>query len=1388
MAALQAGSLEIKLFADLARLQSDMNKANKTVDTAMNNIDKSVRVAKNAFASLAGAFSIGAVIKMVDEYKKFDAQIKLSTRSLNEYNNAYANVIRIGRTAQSDIGAIGVLYARLTNNLRDFGTSQKEIANITESVALSLRVSNATVQETNSVMLQLSQSFGSGRINGQEFLAVSEGAPIIMRQLAKSIGVTYGELKELSAQGKLTSDTLAKALNDPSYLAGLREQVKEVGTISSALTVLQNNIKQFLGEADKANGASKAFANSLIFLGDNLAFIANVAIAAGVVQFVKYTQGLYANVVATNQSRAATIIAAQAKLSLAQAAYNSGVAINTQTKALAGNAAATTLATSNTARLIAAQTALARTTSIATIAAQKLGAAINLMGGWIGLAVTALILFGDKIYGFVKSVNGITPMLEQIRAKAKEMNEELGRTPQAIATGAASNLEELGKQRDLLDKKLAADKKALADIERSKKLGFGGDPMREMLLGSSISQTQKDLATSLALYQDFVNQKVEAEKNAAASSRGYTKQQIDASNELLDKIKSQANLRKEYEAEVKAIKEAGKIAGSDVSGELAKLKEDYDKATGAAKAYKEENKLALQTLQEQIEEEMRLVDEAGKAYAEFRQAQLDATNEVILAAVSENEQIENQIKKTQENIELLNIGEDAQNRMAEARLLDAINTSEQIIAQGKLNGLSGEALKYAEDYLFVLKERLELQQKLTKTEEEENRIKAIKEAEKERVKAAKDANNEIEAANDRLYKNLSRSITDSIVRGFEDGLSFIDNFKRAITTAFKSFFVNIGVNYVQKGLEGVFGNSTKGIFGGIASIFSGNAMAGNGVAASGMLDQAKGVFDVVTKGVDGAGMAFTESVGNFGNYISSFGQAGGGLDSFGKLIANNNSLIAQGLSFTDAAIKLVSGDVKGAAFSGGGAGLGLLLSGGNPLGGAIGSFIGSSIGGLFGGKKQPPRTVTQLPQVSEQFNAQLSTLLGGFGLANNVSSNTSYKGRGGGSGYGTFQTNINGMSNTLYTKDAGAYSQASLDAFVKRVLTVELVNAIKRSDISAGIKTLFDGLTDQTQISNMIQATIALNNANQGLSDRFGLTANNAAILAKQSGLAGDELVNFVAALAQAAGAFKTPAQQLIEFRDKLTKDLGMALPATLDAFDAILKSFDTTTTAGRDLFLSMFNLRDEFSQFTASLDAIKKGVGDSIFGLLSPAQQQAMNQARLSEEFAKFNLAVPNSVQQLIAIGQGIDYTTEAGLNLALAFPTLVQAFQATQGAVDALANSLNPDRFRTFFDFAVASSYSRQGLSIPAANMPSYAVGTSYVPNDGVAMLHQGEAVLTKSQNTDMTMNSGKVVSLLEALVNRVGELEYDMRRAADGTQRTARELEDLTSGDVTITTQAA
>ena len=240
------GSLEIKLFASLARLQSDMDKAGKTVDVAMSRIDKAIGTTKAAFTGLAGAFGAQSIVRLADEYKRFDSQLKLATRSASQYQEAYARVVDISAKSQSDIGAIGVLYARLANNLRDAGASQQEVGDIAESISLSLRVANATVQETNSVMLQLSQSFGSGKLNGQEFLAVAEGAPALLRQVAKEMGRTYGELKDLATEGKITADVLKRAWTNPEYLEGVREQVKQVGTIASAMTVLKNNLTLYL--------------------------------------------------------------------------------------------------------------------------------------------------------------------------------------------------------------------------------------------------------------------------------------------------------------------------------------------------------------------------------------------------------------------------------------------------------------------------------------------------------------------------------------------------------------------------------------------------------------------------------------------------------------------------------------------------------------------------------------------------------------------------------------------------------------------------------------------------------------------------------------------------------------------------------------------------------------------------------------------------------------------------------------------------------------------------------------------------------------------------------------------------------------------------------------
>lgn len=290
----------------------ELDKFGKSADTASRKADgltsntqklgkesgvAAVGVGKLAIG-LGAVLSVGSLARTIDEYTKFNAQLKLATRSQTEYTNALADVNRIANTAQASLSSIGTLYARLNNSLRDLGVSQTEVAKITENVGLALKVSGATATESASAMLQLSQAFGSGVLRGEEFNAVNEAAPALMRSLAESIGVPIGALRELASDGKITSDVLAKAFGDDKLLSKFREQAKEVQTISGAFQVFKNSITNTIGELDKATGASKLLAKAFVFLGENagivIGLLSTMAVGLGAIYAPSVLAGLAA--------------------------------------------------------------------------------------------------------------------------------------------------------------------------------------------------------------------------------------------------------------------------------------------------------------------------------------------------------------------------------------------------------------------------------------------------------------------------------------------------------------------------------------------------------------------------------------------------------------------------------------------------------------------------------------------------------------------------------------------------------------------------------------------------------------------------------------------------------------------------------------------------------------------------------------------------------------------------------------------------------------------------------------------------------------------------------------------------------------------------------------
>jgi tape measure domain-containing protein len=262
-----ASTVNVDFNANLVRFTSAIDKATNDLSKFQKNADRITKNISTSFKTLGSGFAIGASFNLLtdisDSYTKLNAQLKNSTRSFAEFGQSFENAQRIASSAQVGVEAIATTYARLSNSLRDFGASQQSIADVAETITLALKVNGATAMETASATLQLSQAFGKGKLDGDEFRSVMEAAPNLMRILAESMKVPVGALKEMSKEGKITSDVLLKAFSDKKVLDGLREQAESAKTISGGYTEIYNQIKLLVGETEKAAGATSLYAKTL---------------------------------------------------------------------------------------------------------------------------------------------------------------------------------------------------------------------------------------------------------------------------------------------------------------------------------------------------------------------------------------------------------------------------------------------------------------------------------------------------------------------------------------------------------------------------------------------------------------------------------------------------------------------------------------------------------------------------------------------------------------------------------------------------------------------------------------------------------------------------------------------------------------------------------------------------------------------------------------------------------------------------------------------------------------------------------------------------------------------------------------------------------------------
>lgn len=95
---------------------------------------------------------------------------------------------------------------------KDAFSSNDEAIYFVEQLNKQFKISGAGIQEASAAMYQLTQAMASGKLQGDEFRSIMENAPLLAQSIAKEMGMSVGQLKEMSSQGLITADIIKSAL------------------------------------------------------------------------------------------------------------------------------------------------------------------------------------------------------------------------------------------------------------------------------------------------------------------------------------------------------------------------------------------------------------------------------------------------------------------------------------------------------------------------------------------------------------------------------------------------------------------------------------------------------------------------------------------------------------------------------------------------------------------------------------------------------------------------------------------------------------------------------------------------------------------------------------------------------------------------------------------------------------------------------------------------------------------------------------------------------------------------------------------------------------------------------------------------------------------------
>lgn len=218
---------------------------------------------KGAVAAAIASKAVQETIRLADAYTDLTNKVRFATRSEQEMASVRSELFRVANQNRQSVETTADVYSKLRMSTQALGLSQNDVIELTDTLSKATVLSGASADSAANSLRQLGQGMAAGALRGDELNSVLENTPYIAQVIAESLGKDIGAIREMGAEGKITSKIIYDAFK------GAREEIVEkfgarVPTVTESFTVMGNVVTKLVGEIDSATGASAGLADTLL--------------------------------------------------------------------------------------------------------------------------------------------------------------------------------------------------------------------------------------------------------------------------------------------------------------------------------------------------------------------------------------------------------------------------------------------------------------------------------------------------------------------------------------------------------------------------------------------------------------------------------------------------------------------------------------------------------------------------------------------------------------------------------------------------------------------------------------------------------------------------------------------------------------------------------------------------------------------------------------------------------------------------------------------------------------------------------------------------------------------------------------------------------------------